>query len=183
MAVVKLLYKRIVLWAAVALQITLIFSFSLQNAKESTVLSRWLTDGIKPMESFEQEVSAEKNSKGGQKYHESAVSKVARSKYSKLEHYIRKTAHFTLYFILGALLMLLLETYGIKGGVQGTLSIMFGMAAGFFDETLQLFTKGRSGVLGDVFIDTAGVAVAAIVLLIGGLVYEKIKNRRSEMGN
>lgn len=183
MAVVKLQYKKLLLWTALVLQISLIFSFSLQNAKESTVISRWFTDGIKSRESYEQEVAQEKNSKGEQRYNDSVVGKVAKSRYSKLEHYVRKTAHFMLFFALGTILMLLLGVYDIKRFAGCSLSIMFGVAIGFFDETLQLFTKGRSGELRDVFIDSTGIAVAAIVILIGGLVYEKIKNRRSEMDN
>ena len=88
-----------------------------------------------------------------------------------------------LFFALGTILMLLLGVYDIKRFAGCALSIMFGVAIGFFDETLQLFTKGRSGELRDIFIDSTGIAVAAIVILIGGLVYEKIKNRRSEMDN
>lgn len=176
-------YKKLLLWTVLVLHISLIFSFSLQNAKKSSSVSKWFTNNVKTMDAFEQEVAAEKKENGETRYHESVVKKVAKKRYGVIENFIRKGAHFSLFFVLGAILMMLIRVYGIRGIFQSILCLLFGMSVAFFDETLQLFSKGRAGLIGDVFIDTAGVAAAIAVLLIGGLVYEKIKNRRSEMDN
>lgn len=177
----KPLIKKIILWAALLLQIMLIFSFSFQNAEKSTVLSRWVTDNFKTEEEIEQDVVSRTKEDGSARYHESVTKAVASGEYSRLQYTVRKFAHILLFFVLGIIIMLLLKTYGIKGSCGWAVCVMFGMAIGFFDETIQLFIKGRAGLLSDVFIDTAGVAAAAIVFFIGGLIYEKIKIRRAEM--
>ena len=183
MAVVKPLYKKLILWTALVLQIAIIFSFSLQNSDKSGDISGWFTDGIKSQEKIEMEVAAEKTDNGEPKYHENSVKNVARGKYALLQYYVRKSAHISLFFLLGTILILLLKSYKITG-VTGYVSVLlFGTAVGFFDEILQLFTKGRAGLLVDVFIDAVGVVIAIAVFYVGGLVYEKNKNRRTKMDN
>ena len=67
--------------------------------------------------------------------------------------WVRKLAHFSEYTVLGA------ET-GIHQHLAGSkpdLSVsVFGPAAAAIDETIQRFSKGRSGELRDVLIDSAG---------------------------
>ncbi len=60
MAVVKQKYSKIILWVALVLHILIIFSFSIQNAKQSTVVSEKFAGGIKSEEKFYKDAADEK---------------------------------------------------------------------------------------------------------------------------
>ncbi len=94
---------------------------------------------------------------------------------------MRKVAHFTLFFILGTLINMLLGIYGIKGVFRLISSVLYSGAIAFFDETIQLFLPGRAGEITDILTDSFGAASAAILFIIGGLLYEKYKIRRHKM--
>lgn len=69
---------------------------------------------------------------------------------------VRKCAHFTIYLILGILVISLLSEYRILNFkiVLYTLLIVFLYACS--DEFHQLFVSGRSSEIGDVLIDSSG---------------------------
>lgn len=69
---------------------------------------------------------------------------------------VRKCAHFTIYLILGILVISLLSEYRILNfkTVLYTLLIVFLYACS--DEFHQLFVSGRSSEIGDVLIDSSG---------------------------
>ena len=74
---------------------------------------------------------------------------------------VRKTAHFLEFSVLGALI------FGVfpKSGRTAVLESAFaGFLAAFFDETIQLFSPGRSGQIKDVWLDFAGFALLQLVL-------------------
>lgn len=75
---------------------------------------------------------------------------------------LRKCAHFTEYFILGALVLLSQRNTGIRYKVFT--GIVIGMLVASVDETIQLFVSGRSGQISDVLLDTAGAAVGSLVV-------------------
>lgn len=74
------------------------------------------------------------------------------------DHFIRKTAHFTEFALLGAQLYLLLKSGTWAGAVR---PVGAGFTAAFLDETIQLFSPGRAGRISDVWLDTAGVVFGA----------------------
>ncbi len=67
---------------------------------------------------------------------------------------VRKTAHFTEYFILGILVFKIFEIYGVKRTL--IYSILFCFFYACSDEIHQLFSDGRSAKVLDVLIDTSG---------------------------
>lgn len=67
---------------------------------------------------------------------------------------IRKTAHFTEYFILGILVFKIFEIYGVQRAL--VYSIIFCFLYACSDELHQLFSDGRSAKVLDVLIDTSG---------------------------
>lgn len=73
------------------------------------------------------------------------------------EHIVRKTAHFAEYSVLG---FLIYHSFSSKRGflesVKAALPAVFFIP--FVDETLQLFTEGRSGQISDVWLDMSGAA-------------------------
>lgn len=81
-----------------------------------------------------------------------------------MHHYIRKTAHFTEYFIFSLLIL-----RAIRAGRQDTrltwallaIIIVAGYAA--LDEFHQSFVPGRTPLVTDVLLDTTGGTVAQIV--------------------
>jgi VanZ family protein len=96
-----------------------------------------------------------------------------------LHHYIRKSAHFTEYFIFSLLVL-----RGIRAGQKGThlrwalVSILLVVAYAAFDEFHQSFVPGRTALVTDVFIDAFGGTVAQIA---AGLVM-LWSNARQERG-
>ena len=80
------------------------------------------------------------------------------------DHYVRKCAHFTEYFILGILIAIDCILY-----ISRPISL-FSMFAGLLtpqiDETIQLFTPGRSGELTDVWIDFSGYLTGMIFVSV-----------------
>lgn len=157
----------------------LIFSFSLQTAEESTVVSSALTDKVKTQERFEEKIRDQAG--GGKILSEKSVKMLAKKEFLKLEGLLRMIAHMALFFILGLLINFLMTAYGMKKIFCVAISPVFAMSVGFFDETIQLFTVGRAGSLRDVFIDFAGAIIASAFFFAGGKLYEKIKEKRLKM--
>ena len=81
---------------------------------------------------------------------------------AELEHLIRKAAHFTEYFVLGVLLSSTIRETKCKKLVLAPWGIGTLIAA--CDETIQLFSNGRSGQLSDVMLDSAGVVCGCLFL-------------------
>lgn len=81
------------------------------------------------------------------------------------EHIIRKMAHFGEYTVLGMLLMQCLGQYRLMTVSRWQLHALFGFLIPFVDETIQLFTEGRSGQISDVWLDCSGVMFGTVVCL------------------
>ena len=85
------------------------------------------------------------------------------------DHIIRKAAHFTEYAILGVLLF-----GAVKGSKRSSaFPPLVGILTAMADETIQIYSEGRSGQVTDVWLDFAGF------LLLWGLLtlIAKAKNR------
>ena len=132
--------------------IMIIFSFSLQNGDESGKLSggivAWVVDLLFP-EDFA---------------------------HVELVHFlIRKAAHFTEYFILGVLLSMTVREANwtrplLKPWILGTL-------VACCDETIQLFSEGRAGMITDVMLDSSGVLTGCVIMTFLVLYLEKKRTR------
>lgn len=93
---------------------------------------------------------------------------------------VRKTAHFSEYFVLGILGFLVANTYQkYKFSVRILSAIVFCVLYAVSDEVHQFFVPGRACRFFDVCIDAAG-SVAAIALLAVVLYRKKISNRSGE---
>ncbi len=164
----KLGCKKFVVWAHVLLHSSIIFSFSSQDAVSSSALSEGLTEKIKSEQTIEEEILAEEGAQSKQN-----ASLKAEERFSLLESVLRKCAHMFLFFVLGILICILVKVYGLKKIYAKTTVLFAGMAVAFFDETIQLYTPGRSGELRDVMIDTLGVCIGILIFTIGEMLYEK----------
>ena len=77
------------------------------------------------------------------------------------DYVIRKVAHFAEYALLG---MLVFGAFPQRTRVIVIESVFAGFLAAFCDETIQLFSPGRSGQISDVWLDMAGFSLAQLVL-------------------
>lgn len=74
---------------------------------------------------------------------------------------VRKAAHFTEYAVLGGLVF---GAFPQRGRTAVIEAVFAGFLAAFLDETIQLFSPGRSGQIADVWLDLAGFGLAQLVL-------------------
>ena len=128
---------RVALWVLVGLTAAFILSRSMRGKVASDGESQWVTDLLREI------------------FHSDSISHA----------FVRKLAHFTEFFILGAELsgLLWLER---RRSVQSYLNILFaGELCALLDETVQIFS-GRGPSVADVWLDTAG-ATCGIFLLLG----------------
>lgn len=95
--------------------------------------------------------------------------------YASFHNFLRKFAHFSIYFLL-ALSLLFAFYKNHKKGYRTTLIICFLYACS--DELHQLFVDGRSGELRDVLIDSMGalLAITMVYIIVEKKVYRHIKN-------
>ena len=95
--------------------------------------------------------------------------------YDTVQHYVRKTAHFTEYLILGLLMRFCLLSWFGKRGWLAAASWGAATLYAVTDEMHQLMIDGRSGQWTDVLLDSAGVLAG---VLIAGAVIRRIEQKR-----
>ena len=83
----------------------------------------------------------------------------------QVEHILRKMAHFTIYMILGILIMSFINLFRFKKGEKIAITILAGLGYAAFDELHQSFVPGRTALLTDVMIDTIGVTIGCLIIL------------------
>ena len=131
--------RKIIKISIVLLCMTIIFLFSSDNATESNKKS----DGV-IINMCKLFTGHDLNSKEKKNY------------IGKYVVYVRKSAHFMIYLILGISLISLIGEYrqlDIKAIIIAlTIAILYAIS----DEIHQLFVSGRSGEILDVFIDSIG---------------------------
>ena len=128
-------------------QMWVIFGFSGQNGDESGSISRKITEAVT------------KNISSIQNLEKEEKEKVLK----KIEHIIRKLAHFSLYAVIGFLLMSLMSTYKLKQKNRILVSCSIGLLYAISDEIHQAFIPGRGPQIADVGIDFSGVVVGILI--------------------
>lgn len=81
-------------------------------------------------------------------------------------HIVRKMAHFCEYMLEGFLLMLCMRVYTRHPLRHISVPILSGVLTAMTDETIQLFSDGRSSQVTDVWLDSAGVATGIVIALL-----------------
>ena len=133
----------------------IIFGFSNQNGEESGNLSgkiAKITLEILPIENNKQNLK-------------------------RAEAVIRKIAHFSIYTLVGFLLMSFVSTYHVKEKKRIGISLFIGILYAISDEINQKFVPGRSCKITDVMLDTMGVLLGILVLLMILEIHKKIKTK------
>ena len=82
----------------------------------------------------------------------------------KIDHIIRKLAHFCIYTLLGIVLMLFLSTTNLTNKKRILIAIVFGLLYAASDEIHQVFISDRIARVSDVLIDTLGVMFGIFIV-------------------
>lgn len=82
------------------------------------------------------------------------------------EHMVRKAAHFSEYSLLGLMLWNCLKHYKLPKQIWILLHGWLGTVIPLVDETLQLFTEGRSGQVDDVWLDICGICFGTLCMMV-----------------
>ena len=81
-------------------------------------------------------------------------------------HIVRKLAHFCEYLLEGFLLMLCLRVYTRHFFKHVSWPMLGGLLTALTDETIQIFSPGRSSQVTDVWLDSAGVLAGILTALV-----------------
>lgn len=147
-------FKKLIkplLWLLVVLCMGLIFTFSAQDGTRSTETSTKIGTLI---------------TKAVVKDYNKLPDNKQRELVTNIDFYVRKAAHFTVYTLLGILLMLAMHCYRLKNGQRFLFTLGIGAAYAASDEIHQLFVPGRSGNPRDVLIDTLGVLFGSFIIYL-----------------
>lgn len=151
--------KRFLLWTMVAIWAFVIFMFSAQPADVSSSLSGEVIKRVctlfvsqfKFLEASQQEVYIQ-----------------------SLQFIVRKTAHLSVYLILGVLVISAMLTHNLTAKKSVIISACICFLYACSDEIHQLFVPGRAGMITDVLIDTTGAFIGiAVVLFARNIIMRK----------
>ena len=82
------------------------------------------------------------------------------------QHVVRKMAHFCEYLLEGFLLMLCMRVYSRHPLRHITVPMLGGVLTALTDETIQLYSPGRSSQVTDVWLDSVGVLAGILTALV-----------------
>lgn len=91
---------------------------------------------------------------------------------SKTNHYIRKIAHVFEYFILVILFLGLFKTIKVSIKYKYWIGLIICEILAIVDEYSQTFVSGRNGNIKDIFIDSVGIVIGLMFILI----FDNIRN-------
>lgn len=97
----------------------------------------------------------------------------------KSQPIIRKGAHLSIYTLVGIFIMSYISTYKIHLKYKFLISILVGLIYASSDEIHQSFIPGRTASIIDVGIDTAGVFLGIILVLIIISVYKALTEKQT----
>lgn len=137
----------------------IIFSFSAQSGAQSSAISYKVSTVIV-------EVGAKVLNK------EMTVSEKS-AKTEKIHFYVRKCAHFTIYFLLAVSVAFPLYVYGMRGIWLMLFAGAFCVGFACLDEYHQSFVSGRTAAKRDILIDSCGAFLGIIVTRIFGFLGRK----------
>lgn len=154
----KINIYRIILIVLLICTFSVIFGFSSQDSKKSSSLSRRVTELITNNIKWIQEKP---------KQEKEQIIKVLNSK-------LRKIAHFSIYTILGIVLMAIFSTTKAKALNRLSASLIIGIVLATSDEIHQCFVPGRGPLFTDVVIDSLGVLYGILVVMLIQKIYVRI---------
>ena len=152
---------RLILIIIILMITSTIFSFSNQDAKESSGVSSRVAEILIKLQPKYKNITDSEKAELIEKY----------------QTPVRKFAHFSIYTILGMSIVGLTCTYKISNRKREVITIVAGALYAISDEIHQTFIEGRSGQVTDVVLDTFGIIVGTILVL--GII-KILKNKRTK---
>ena len=156
--------RGILITALIAIFVT-IFGFSNQNAETSSGLSQKVANFVVEI------VPSIKNMPEQEK--EEVV--------DRIESIVRKIAHYSIYTLVGILLMSLMSTYKIKELDRIAVSLIIGVIYASTDEIHQAFVPGRGPLVTDVILDSMGVLTGIFIVMLVLKIYGKCRHKYINM--
>ncbi len=153
----KLKIFRIILIIMLFATFFVIFGFSSQNGTQSKGISTKVTDAILSFSDKYKEANAKEKTK-------------IRSRANAV---VRKIAHFTIYTILGVLLMGTMTKTKLKIKWRVLITLGAGIIYAVLDEFHQSFSPGRTPKITDVYIDTLGILLGIVIILFIREIYHR----------
>ena len=135
----------------------IIFRFSSQNGTQSKGISTKVTEAI-----------LEKSSKYNQ-----LDKKKKKKVFNRANAVIRKIAHFSIYTLVGLLLMGIMTRTKLKDKRRILITVVIGIIYATLDEFHQSFSPGRTPKITDIYIDTLGVILGILLVLTAREIYNK----------
>ena len=154
---------RITMLILLGLTFMSIFNFSNQDGKASSGLSKKVARKIVDVFPYTKNLS------------EKTKNKIV----EKTQPIIRKGAHVSIYTLVGIFIMSFISTYKIHLKYKFLISILVGLVYASSDEIHQSFIPGRTASIIDVGIDTAGVFLGIISVLITISVYKALTEKQT----
>ena len=154
---------RITMLILLGLTFISIFNFSNQDGKASSRLSKKVARKIVDVFPYTKNLS------------EKTKNKIV----EKTQPIIRKGAHLSIYTLVGIFIMSFISTYKIHLKYKFLISILVGLVYASSDEIHQSFIPGRTASIIDVGIDTAGVFLGIILVLIIISVYKALTEKQT----
>ena len=150
-----------ILWIVLVLAATvMIFSFSAKDAENSSAQSKVISNTV--VDIIEKTTNKTIGELGGKS---DAVMR------KKVHGFIRKSAHFLEYMLLGAIAFV--AVFLSRHGKKYFTTLAIGVCAAVVDECMQFFSVGRATEWKDIFTDIAGVALG---IILGILILKIIRN-------
>ncbi len=142
--------RQVLAWTPVVLCMMVIFSFSSQDGAASGATSAGVMELLDPIvEPLYENLPPAEQAEFLDSFH----------------LFIRKTAHFSIYFLLGLFSFPAFGTYPLSRKKQAVCSVLLCLVYACSDEVHQSFVAGRGPSLTDVLLDTAGASTAVILTL------------------
>ena len=159
--------KRVILIVLIILNCSTIFYFSNQVADDSSAESSRFVEFISEV------LPSIKNMQEPDK---------TNLKENILTPIVRKTAHLSIYTLLGILTYSLSLTYDVETKKRILYSLLFCICYAMTDELHQIFVDGRSGEIRDILIDFIGASIGIIIIQCIKNIKGKIERKNNSNG-
>ena len=153
---------RYIFWALTLCVMIMVFNLSSQTRTESSQLSGSITESIVKIIYSDYDSASEEE----------------RISIMQTAHiFVRKAAHFTAYFLIGAFSSVAMYTYNCKQKVKMIVPMIIGMVYAVIDEWHQSFVPGRGPQFTDVILDSFGCAVGILIVFLIVRIYDKRREK------
>ena len=96
---------------------------------------------------------------------------------SKMQPIIRKFAHLSMYTIGGVIIYNFAKTFNIVEKKKIVYSLLFGLGYAITDELHQCFVPNRSCEIRDVCIDTSGIVIGILIVILVSKILINVRNK------